>query len=238
MRRCLALLLVSTLAAGPAAAQQFEGTVHMKVTDMSAGSGTGDMNITYYLKDGQMAMALVMPAGNPMAGQTMRMVYDQNANRMTMLIPMSAELAGRMGGMGNGMKGLKMVIDMDKVMADSATADATVKKLGTSETIAGYSCDDFAVTSKDETTMVCVTQALGKFVYPSSGFGRSRTVPPAWTEVFGKRGFPLKVTMPNKKGTMEVTSVAKGAVPDSVFAIPSDYMDMSGMMGGRGGGGH
>jgi len=196
------------------------------------------MQVTYYLKGQQMALEMAAPAGNPMAGQTIRMVYDAPTNKMTMLVPMSPEMAGRMGGMGNNMKGIKMVFDMNKIMADSATADATTKPLGTSETIAGYSCDDFAVTSKNETTTVCVTHALGKFVYPTSGMGQGRTTPPAWTELFGKNGFPLKVTMPDKQGSMVVTSVEKGAVPDSVFAIPGDYMDMSGMMGGRGGGGH
>ncbi len=237
MRRCLALLLVSTLAAVPAAAQQFEGTVHMKMTGMNSGSGTGDMNVTYYLKSGRMAMEMLIPAGSQMAGQQVRMIYDQSSTTMTVLVPTSAEMMGRMGGMGNGVKGIKMVLDMSKVVPDSSMVSATTRKLGTSETIAGYPCDDYAVTSKNETTTVCVTQALGQFVYPVSGMGRGRPAPPAWTEVFGKHGFPLKATMPDGQGTMEVTAVDKSTVPDSVFAIPGDYMDMSGMMGGRGGGG-
>ncbi len=210
----------------------------MKMTGMNSAPGTGDMDVTYYLKNGQMAMEMTLPAGSQMAGQKLRMLYSDGARQMTMLIPMSADMMGRMGGMGNGTKGIKMMLDVSTIMADSM-GTATVNKLGTSETIAGYSCDDFAVKTDNQTTTVCVTQELGRFVYPAMNMGRGRTnAPPAWTAIFGKQGFPLKLKMPDKQGTMEVTGVEKGSVPDSVFTVPSDYMDMSGMMGGRGGGGN
>jgi Domain of unknown function (DUF4412) len=237
MRRCFSLLLLPMVAALPVGAQSFEGTLHLKMTNAGGSSDMQNMTAIYLVKGTQMAMLLTVPAGNPMSGSQMRMVYDAPANTMTMLIPMTDAMKGQMGGMLGNAKGLKMVMDMSKIQGDSAVANAKVTKLGTTETIAGLNCDDYEISGNGDHGTVCVTTAIGHFFFPVSGLGRGSRAEPAWAKLFGDKGFPLKFTSSDGKSGMEVTSVERGSVPDSMFAIPGDYMDMSSMLGGRMGGG-
>jgi hypothetical protein len=148
----------------------------------------------------------------------------------------------------NGSKGIKVTQNLDQMTSQMKGPEPVVKPLGTSETIAGYKCEDFAVTQGSNTTNLCLTHDLGTFTFPASATG-GRSGAPSWSRAFaGKPGFPLKVWTPDGKIALLVTSVQKGNVPDDAFAIPDGYMDMgSGGMGGmikgmagqggRGGGG-
>ena len=75
------------------------------------------------------------------------------------------------------------------------------------------------------------------------GGGRKRGGPPsqAWERALaGKDLFPLRVVGLDRSGKetfrMEVTSIEKQTLPDSLFVPPADYtkMDMGGMMQGMG----
>jgi hypothetical protein len=138
-----------------------------------------------------------------------------------------------------------MVTDLSKMSAgrsDAAASDVKVKKLGTSETVVGLSCDDYEATSdKGEVTRLCMTSALGRFMYPqtSGGIGGRRggggSAAPSWSTAFGdKPMFPLKVVTSDGKMAMEVTAIDKSPVSASVFEIPDGYVDLSAMMGGMG----
>jgi len=134
-------------------------------------------------------------------------------------------------------KGLKTVIDLAKASANPNLSQESVevKKLGTTEKIAGYDCDDYEITSsKGDPMRACIAQSLGHFLFPSMGGAGS----PSWTKAFGtKPGFPLKVWSESGGVAMEVTSIERGSVSADMFAIPEGYMDMGAMMGRRGGGG-
>ncbi|HEY3933072.1 MAG TPA: DUF4412 domain-containing protein [Gemmatimonadales bacterium] len=219
MRRFLAVSCLSFIAAVPLAAQ-FEGTVNM---DMPSQAGA---KMSYYIKGNMLAANAAMNNGG--AVHEVHMIFDIPNHKMTMFVPMAMQ----------GMKGVKMVYDTRNDTSSSA-ATTDLKSLGTSETIAGYKCDDVQVIDAGKPAgTICMTHDLGFFAYAMmSGMGK-RAASPTWASVFGnKPAFPLKVTDSNGKVVMVATSVQKGPVPADAFTVPDGYQDMSGMagmMGGRG----
>ena len=245
MRRFSMFVLFQLAAAAPLAAQ-FEGTVSMKLSGTGP-QNMGDISMKMMVKGDQQATLVTLPpgAGNGMmGGMEIRMVYDPKTMTATTLMPLPPALA--QAPMFASAKGLKMVADLSKTTANpNASSDVTVdiKKLGTTERIAGYDCDDYEIKpSNGDAMRACIAQSLGHFLFPNTGgpMGRGSSGSPAWTKAFGtKPGFPLKVWSPAGGGVaMEVTSIEKGSVSADMFAIPDGYVDMGAMMGGRRGGGH
>lgn len=227
--RTATLFLLALLPAAPLAAQ-FEGTITMKMSDPAMGKES--IEAKYYIKGDRFAMGMTAPASaGPMAGQEIRMLFNPSAQKMTMLMPVAGEMAAMMGGA----KGIKMEMDLKDLPTDNAKApEGSVKKLGTSQTIAGRACDDYEITSDGDPFQMCLTDGLGRFMMAAGGgMGRDASVPKWARNLEGK--FPLKVSDKRGRGMMEVTAITEGTVPASVFAIPSDYQDMGGMMGGMGG---
>ncbi len=222
MRKLLPLLLLPLLAA-PLAGQEFEGSIAMKMTGKDLPE---PMTMTFYVGGGRQAMVMAMPSG-PMAGKEVRMVINPATSKMTMLMPMPP------GMPGNG-KGMKTVMDFGKMadQAESKAGTATVKALGTSQQVAGMKCDDYQVTTKDETINLCMTDKLGRYAFPDMA-GRGRPQLPEWTAAFGdKNVFPLKVWKDDGSMTMEVLSVKRGPVDAAILDdSPEGYMAMPGMGG-------
>jgi hypothetical protein len=222
-------------------AAQFEGTVKMK---MSTGDNGQSADVTYMMK-GRKIVYLMQSA---MAqGVDIRMIIDRDAQKSTMLMPMTGAMASmaQVPGMANA-KGLMMVTDLSKAAASTGSASATAptfKDLGTSETIAGYKCEDFEMTSGKNVMRMCMAKELGTFAFAGAGSmggrrgGGGGGGAPAWAQSMGNMGFPLKVWSPDGKIAQEVTSIDRNPVPESAFAIPDGYVDMSSMLGGRRGGG-
>jgi len=229
MMRTSALFLLAVLPAAPLAAQ-FEGTIAMKLSDPAM--GTESVEAKYYVKGDQFAMAMSAPASaGPMAGQEIRMIFNLSAKKMTMVMPVAGEMAAMLGGA----KGIKMEMNMDDLPGEDTKApEGSVKKLGTSQTIASRKCDDYEVTAEGETFQMCLADGLGVFLFSSGGMGRSASMPKWARNLDGK--FPLKVSDRRGRAMMEATAITPGTVPASLFAVPADYQDMGGMMGGMGGG--
>ena len=141
-----------------------------------------------------------------------------------------------MAGMPDA-KGMKMIVDLSKVRGDAANSKADIKKLGTTQKIAGLSCDDYQITDENgKSVKACITSSLGRFVLAdmSGGMGRrgGGGGQPAWAKAFGDRpAFPLKVWSDDGNTNLEVTSVDRGPVAASLFEIPDGYVDMGSTMG-------
>ena len=123
----------------PWGARGFEGP-----RSRGGGAPSGPMrDVKYMIKGNKMGMRATPPASaGPLAGAEVRMIIDQSAKTMTMMMPLPA-------GMGNGMlppdtKGLKMVNPIGSGTAtEGSNTPVEYKKLGTSQTIAGLKCDDY-----------------------------------------------------------------------------------------------
>lgn len=212
---------------------QFEGTLIMKLRP----SGGSEQNMKVEIKGDRQVTIMTLPQdAGPMAGMEMRAIYDANARTVTTLLPVPPMMA-QMPALANA-KGIKSVVDLSKVETDTLHEDVSIKKLGTSEKVAGIDCDDYEITSgKEPPTRACVASTLGRFLYPrqTGGMGR-RAAPPAWIRAFGNKPvFPVKVWSTDGAVAMEVTSVQRGSIPESEFQVPEGYVDMSAMMRGRGG---
>lgn len=227
MRRLTTLLLLPVLAA-PLAAQDFEGSITMKMTTKEVAD---PISMTFYRSGNRQAMVMTMPASaGPSAGQEVRMVLNADARKLTMLMPMPAG----MPGMPGGGKGMKMTMDLGQMTerAERQAGDAKVTALGSSQEIAGMSCDDYQVTTKDETFKMCMTDQLGRYAFPEMT-GRGRPEMPEWMAAFGSKPvFPLKMWKDDGSMSMEVTAVKKGPVdPALLDENPVGYAAMPGMGG-------
>jgi hypothetical protein len=234
MRRAALILFAQVLCAAPMAAQ-FEGTVSMTVS----GTGAGEVSMKMAIQGDRQATIMTLPmSAGPMAGMEMRVVLDPKTNIATSLIPVPPALS-QFPGLANA-KGIRTEIDLAKVASDAgADHSATIKKLGTSQRIAGLVCDDYEITpSKGTSVTACVTESLGHFVFPQfgGGMGGGASAVPAWASAFGdKPSFPLKVRSADGTIAVDVTSVEKGRVDASLFEIPEGYVDMATLFRGRGG---
>jgi hypothetical protein len=76
-----------------------------------------------------------------------------------------------------------------------AAGDVKVVRTRRRETIAGYACEHVQVTAAAQTTDVCLSTALGRYVNPLESM--RGTAAPAWQRAVGGEGFPLKVTLPD-----------------------------------------
>ena len=238
MRRMLASVLLPFAAAAPLAAQHLEGTVNMKMT--GNGQNAEGMAMRMAIKGDQQVTIVTLPANSgPMAGQEVRAIMDPKSNTMTTLIPMPPGMGAMVGS--PDAKGMKMIIDMSKSAERASASKAEIKKLGTSQRIAGMSCDDYQITDENgKSVKACITSSLGRFILPdiTGGMGRrgGGGGQPAWAKTFGDRpAFPLKVWSDDGTTNMEVTSVDRAPVAASLFEIPEGYVDMSALRGRSGG---
>lgn len=221
------LLALATLVGGAPLSAQFEGVINVRV---AAENETIDAVMS--IKGDKMAYVMKIPAsGGPMAGMDIRVIADQASGEAVALVPMPPG----MPAMGNA-KGMKMAMNTKEIAEDASGGDGEIKKLGTSQTIAGMKCDDWELTQKNEPTVrLCLTDGLGRLtLFDMGARGRTPAMPKWARTIYKERLFPLKVWTTDKQASFEVTSIERRAVPASTFVIPSDYMDMSGMMGGMG----
>jgi hypothetical protein len=225
---------------GRAAAQGFEGTVTMTIGSTFRGK-TSEGTIKTATKGHRTVATLVMgPDAGPMAGLEVRTIADRKANTLTRLtaLPAGTTLPPAITG-GVDAKGIKLVeplSDQSDLGGMSLNAKPDIRKLGTSQTIAGVSCDDYEVKEEKAALMrACITTELGEFALPISGrgmMGGRGSATPGWARAFGgKPGFPLKVWSSDGKVDLQVTAIDKTPVADSAFAIPEGYVTMPGRGG-------
>jgi hypothetical protein len=231
------LLLAFPVIAGRVAAQGFEGTITMNVTTVFGGRSTDGSIKTATKGDRTVTTLLLASRGGPLAGGVARNIIDRKANTLTTLVPMPPLISAPHSLTGGvDARGLVMVTPLSALADIGGTGSNThpdIRKLGTSETIAGMSCDDYEITDQKSTPMrACITTALGPFAFPISASGLTGgrgSAPPGWVRAFGeKAGFPLKVWSEDGKVALKVTAIDKRPVADSAFAIPEGYVAMPG----------
>jgi hypothetical protein len=105
-----------------------------------------------------------------------------------------------------------------------AAPDVRIVRTGRSETIAGYACEHVQITAAAQTTDVCLSKDLGRYVNPLDAMRGSAS--PAWQRAVGADGFPLKVTLPDGTVALEVTKVEPKRLANDLFSVPLSYTRM------------
>ena len=214
-------VFLAGLLLAPAAllAASFEGKVSFKMT-----SGRGQpQEIKYNIKGDK--VRIEMPGQKSMGG----MIMDTSKKEMTMIMDEQKSY---------------MVMALPQAAIDAAankTDDVKLEKTGETEKILGHTATKYISTHEGTKTDLWLAEGLGTFM----GFnqnpmgGKRAAAPQAWERALaGKELFPMRVVGKDKGGKesfrMEVTSIEKQSLPDSLFAPPDGYkkFDMGAMMKG------
>ena len=198
------------------AAESFEGRVHMDVTTSKR---KDKMGLDDALKDGKLRMDPKMSEGHAGAGG-MGMIFNMEAREMIILMDM------------NGRKMFMRRPIPQPTPEENGKVSAAGHKMsppeatGRTETIAGYLATEYRMTGeKGEVVELWLAKGLGPFMSFAGGNPMGgRSAPPAGWENFARDGnaFPMRVVTHDKDGAetmrMEVTSVEKTSLPDSLFS--------------------
>jgi hypothetical protein len=163
------------------------------------------------------------------------MIMDTKTRQLTILMPQQKMYMVQQMGENATPTALP---DGTPIAHASARPNGSFTNTGIKEDILGYSCTKLLVTSDKGTAEIWVTDQLGDFAgLMQSGFGR-RQAPPEWeTALKGAGFFPMRVINTEKSGKVskiDVTSVDKESLPDSLFSPPDGWrkFDMGAIMGG------
>jgi len=198
-----AMLLPCALSAGT-----FEGKVTMTMT--SASSKDGSQTINYSIKEGYMRMDMAMGAKGGGA-----FITDFKNRQIIILIPQQQ------------MYMIRTLPDPSTYKKPDGTAptgaasasNTSFRDTGEKETILGYVCEKYEVTSSKGTADIWATDQLGMFggLSMGGGPGRHSQAPQEWESVIKGSGFfPLRVVSNEggkEKFRLEVTSSTRPACP-------------------------
>jgi len=225
----------SSSAPGASGGGAFEGAITAKMF-----TGDQPMEIRYAIKGARTRVETQLSQGSAQMGV---MLMDMSSSTQTMLIPQTktymtmnwGEIAEKMAK-GNDASG-----DFPKVTSTGKT-----------ETVAGFTCQ-YWIVGDEQNTEVCLAKGLGYF----GGGGQSGGVfdklkslamgdkmkaqlaaNPEFAKFVEGGAFPLKVAQienGQSKTVMEVTSVERKSLNDSLFTVPADYkkMEIPGMPTGK-----
>ena len=222
----------------------FEGEITMLVTNKGQNpSQKGPMTMVFGIKSPKFrldltgAAATETAASNPMLGAGAGVIIDPPAKKGYVLMPAQKKA---------------MVIDFEKMKALRAShpggaggtptgkpADPNdvpkIEKTGKKETIAGYSCEDWKITTKTSHADMCVAEGIKWFDLTDLGLATPEvTLAAAVTDL---NHFPLRVVSYNAQNVeetrMEAQKIEKKTLDAARFQVPADFqvVDMTAMLG-------
>ncbi len=203
------------------------------------------MEMKYWIKGSRSRIETNLSRGGREMGA---MLLDVSSGTQTMLIPQTKTYMTMNWGTDGG--GLKEMAEKMGKAADDQPFKAT--STGKTETIAGFTCEHWLMGERQDTD-VCLAKGLGFF----GGGGQSGGIfdklknlamgekmkaqldaNPEFAKFVEGGAFPLKISQIENgqtKTVMEVTSVERKPLDDSLFTVPPDYkkMEIPGMPAGR-----
>ena len=138
-----------------------------------------------------------------------------------------------------------MTMDLKKQaegMEHKEHAPPKITPLGTSETIAGRTCQNFTVETEKSKMEFCNAKGLGNYMSPRSPMGRgpsnglTELNNEAFRTFFKDGFFPLRVTNLDggkRQVMMEATRVEPKSLDASLFTVPAGFTEMKMGMGMR-----
>ena len=159
-------------------------------------------------------------------GHTSVILMDFDSHTQTVLIPELKSYMVHAGDRPGASQG-----------ASSTATTLKVTSLGTTQILAGHTCQDYRLESEKYSGTACMTKEFGNnpladVMNDSLGHALSGD------EALKKAGMPLKVTLTFKDGgrqgdtaTAEVTKIEPGALDDAEFSVPDGWHKLSGLSG-------
>jgi len=214
----------------------FEGMITAKLVP-----GERGMEVKYAIKGPRMRVETQLAQGGAAMGIVL---MDSSAGTQNMLMPQTKTY------MPMNLKDGKFKEMADKAAKISGEENASdlykVTTTGQTETIAGYTCQHWLMGSKQQTDM-CLAKGLGQsgsFLDQIKALGLDEKVKaqiqanPEFLKFVEGGAFPLKMSQVENgqsKTIMEVTSVERKPLDDSLFSVPADYkkMDVPGFPAGK-----
>jgi hypothetical protein len=220
--------------------EAFEGLITSKMN-----AGNRAMEIKYAIKGSRTRIETQLSAGGTQMGVVL---MDFASGSQTMLMPQMKTYMTTNWNAEGGIKNIAEKMAEKTGAADSFKATPT----GKTETVAGHTCTHWILGEKQDTD-ACLAKGLGYFGGGSDSGGvfdklrnlalgdKTKAALQANPEFlkFAEGGvFPLKLAIienGQSRTLMEVTSVERKPLDDSVFAIPADYkkMEIPGMPMGK-----
>ncbi|HMU31521.1 MAG TPA: DUF4412 domain-containing protein [Nitrospira sp.] len=219
MKAAFLIGLVSSLTALPAYAGDFEGVIHMKNSHVDTGTSRA---MDWYLKGDRGRVETIREDG-----QAHVMLFNGKTRTMQMGMP------GQKSYMEISLEG-----DRGEHLNELLEAQH-VERTGKTEKIAGYTCEVWRITDKEQhrpKSELCVAKGFGKaatfWIDPKEA---RRSSQPGWVKQLAEEGgFGLRSIQYDEagkeSGRMEVVSIEKKTLDASLFAFPADWAkhDLSG----------
>jgi hypothetical protein len=221
--RCWFALILTALAPAVFAAE-FEGIVQMKMTDSRS-----THTLQYQVKEGFVRTDIQISPGKAssviMDFKNKRMIILMPGQNMYMTRPFPDSLSAPASRPANGAH---------------VPPPAMPQKTGETKTILGYRCTKYVSQAGGSTVEMWVTDELGNFAGLGGGAGGRGSPLEAWEKALVGRGFfPLLISGKSSSGkpfSLEIISVDRQSLPDSVFAPPAGAREFNmGNMFGPGG---
>lgn len=212
----------------------FEGVITAKMF-----AGAQPIEIKYAIKGSRLRVETQLAQGGTQTGVVL---MDSASGSQTMLMPQTKTYMSL--DLNKGGKFNEMVEKMAKEAGKDASADSfKAASTGKTETIAGHACEHWLMGNKQEMD-VCLAKGLGYFGGGGQSGGvfdqlknlgmsdKAKTMldaNPEFAKFVAGGAFPLKISQienGQSKTIMEVSSVERKPLDDSLFNVPPDYKKM------------
>ncbi len=210
----------------------FEGEIDAFVKETSKGGQPTPMSL--FLKSGKMRFQVpeqMAKSAGPMLGEHAYVIFDGTAKKMSVVDDAKKEALvidlstsgksmppfGPHEGFGPHRPGMP---------GEPPATPTKVTKTGKFDTVAGYKCENWDISSDHREGTVCVAdQGASWLSIPMTGIPTEH----AWMlELLDGKHFPLRFVGYAKDGTteesrMEITKIDKKSQPDAEFEVPAGY---------------
>lgn len=207
----------------------FEGEIDVMARD--AKPGATPTNVSVFLKSSKVRMDVPeeMARGMPF-GEKAYVIFDSPAKKLDVVSDARKQVLvidlNKSGEQLKGFGGGAPHPGMPHGPGGEPEHPTKLTKTGKYDTVAGYKCENWDITSDHREGTVCVAQqGVSWFSIPMTGIPTEKL----WmAELLDGKHFPLRYVAYQKDGTteesrVEVTKIDKKTLPDSEFQYPPTY---------------
>ena len=207
-------LIIISLISVKSYSQSFEGEIVMKITDKDQDK---PQTIDYYVKGTKIRFD-----AKGERGESGAMIFDSKTSNMMIVVPsqkmyMTYNYKGAFGGVRDSIS--------------KAMEKGDIKMTGETKDINGYKCEKWTFKDEDGTTgEAWMTKGIKNFFFFSNPMAGNNDQP-EWQKKLTNEGyFPMMVISKDADGNidskMEVTSIEKKSLDESLFTAPDGYKKM------------